>query len=84
MSTCLLFSRCLMRAALNNKDPQSFKLSVISRMPINKPAHAFQAFEREGDGVINKWNARVFRLLFHSSPRDILKRKLKSQNGTTA
>lgn len=35
MSTCLLFSRCLMRAALNNKDPKNFKLSVISRMPIN-------------------------------------------------
>ena len=36
MSTCLLFSRCLMRAALNNKDPiKSFKLSVISRMSIN-------------------------------------------------
>ena len=36
-----------------NKDPKNFKVSVISCMPI-KPAHAFQAFQKEGEGVIIK------------------------------
>ena len=36
-----------------NKDPKNFKVSVISWMPI-KPAHAFQAFQTEGEGVIIK------------------------------
>lgn len=36
-----------------NNDPKNFKVSVISCMPI-KPAHAFQAFQKEGEGVIIK------------------------------
>ena len=36
-----------------NKDPKNFKVSVFSCMPI-KPAHAFQAFQKEREGVIIK------------------------------
>ena len=36
-----------------NTDPKNFKVSVISCMPI-KPAYAFQAFQKEGEGVIIK------------------------------
>ena len=36
-----------------NKDPKNFKVSVFSCMPI-KPAHAFQAFQEEREGVIIK------------------------------
>ena len=36
-----------------NKDPKNFKVSVISCMPI-KPAQAFQAFQKEGEGLIIK------------------------------
>ena len=65
-------------------DPKSFKLSVISWMPI-KPAYAFHAFQREGEGVIKAQdNALVVRLLFHSSTRDIRKRELISQKGRMA
>ena len=54
-------------------------------MPI-KPAHVFQAFQREGEEVIKAQdNALVVRLLFHSgSPRDIRKRELISQKGRMA
>ena len=46
-------------------------------MPI-KPAHAFQAFKWEGEGVIKAQdNALVVRWLFQSSPRDIRKREGK-------
>ena len=34
-----------MRAALSNKDPKSFKLSVISRMPINNLRMRFRRFK---------------------------------------
>ena len=36
-----------------NKDLKNFKVSAISCMPI-KPAHASQAFQKEGEGVIIK------------------------------
>ena len=36
-----------------NKDPKNFKVSVFSCMPI-KPANAFQAFQKEREGVIIK------------------------------
>ena len=36
-----------------NKDPKNFKAVVISCMPI-KPAHALQAFQTEGEGVLIK------------------------------
>ena len=39
-----------------NKDPKNFKVSVIScmpQMPI-KPAQAFHAFQKEGEGLIIK------------------------------
>ena len=53
-------------------------------MPI-KPVHAFQAFQREGEGVIKAQdNALVVRLLFQSSPRDIRKRELILQKGRVA
>ena len=47
-----------------NKDPKNFKVSVFSCMPI-KPAHAFQAFQKEGEGVIIKAreNARGYHVL---------------------
>ena len=80
----LLFTLFNIPVSLNNKDPKSFRLSVISCMPI-KPAHAFQAFKREGEGVIKAQdNALVVRLLFQSSPRDIRKRELISQKGRMA
>ena len=36
-----------------NKDPKNFKVSVFSCMPF-KPGHAFQAFQKEREGVIIK------------------------------
>ena len=36
-----------------NKELTNFKVCAISCMPI-KPAHAFQAFQKEGEGVIIK------------------------------
>ena len=48
-----------------NKDLKNFKVSAISCMPI-KPAHACQAFQKEGEGVIIKApeNARGNHVLF--------------------
>ena len=48
----LMFTLFNVPVSLNyNKDPKNFKVSVTSCMPI-KPAHAFQAFQKEGKGVI--------------------------------
>ena len=50
----LMFTLFNVPVSLNyNKDPKNFKVSVTSCMPI-KPAHAFQAFQKEGEGVIIK------------------------------
>ena len=52
----LMFTLFNVPVSLNynkNKDPKNFKVSVISCMSI-KPAHAFQAFQKEGEGVVIK------------------------------
>ena len=50
----LMFTLFNVPVSLNyNKDPKNFKVRVISCMPI-KPAHAFQAFQKEREGVIIK------------------------------
>ena len=53
MTLCLHICSIFLCRYITNKDPKNFKVSVISCMPI-KPAHAFQAFQKEGEGVINK------------------------------
>ena len=51
----LMFTLFNVPVSLNyNKDPKNFKVSVIFCMPI-KPAYAFQAFQREGEGVIYRF-----------------------------
>ena len=50
----LMFTLFNVPVSLNyNKDPKNFKVRIISCMPI-KPAHAFQAFQKEREGVIIK------------------------------
>ena len=50
----LMFTLFNVPMSLNyNKDPKNFKVRVISCMPI-KPAHPFQAFQKEREGVIIK------------------------------